>query len=51
MAIEPAQIGVQEVHQTVFVETFTDGLLGPKVPMLNPVANSNHIMWNSTPGC
>jgi acetamidase/formamidase len=48
MAIEPA---VQEVHQTVFVETFTNGLLGPDVEMLGPVADGGHIVWNSTPGC
>ena len=45
MAIEPA------VNQTVFVDTFTDGLLGPEVTMLGPVANGGHIVWNSTPGC
>src|SRR5919206_2326025 len=51
MAIEPAEIGVKHAHQTVFVDTFTDGLLGPEVPMLGPVANGGHIVWNSTPGC
>jgi formamidase len=40
-----------EAHRTVFVETFTDGLLGPDVPMLGPVRNGGHIVWNSTPGC
>jgi acetamidase/formamidase len=38
-------------HQTVFVDTFTDGLLGPDVEMLGPVADGGHIVWNSTPGC
>jgi formamidase len=51
MAIEPAELGVRHVHQTVFVDTFTNGLLGPEVPMLGPVANGGHIVWNSTPGC
>src|SRR4029453_6663379 len=37
--------------QTVFVDTFTDGLLGPDVPMLGPVANGGHIVVNTTPGC
>ena len=30
MATEPAEVGVQQVHQTVFVDAFTDGLLGPE---------------------
>jgi acetamidase/formamidase len=51
MAIEPAEIGQQQVHQTVFVDTFTDGLLGPDVQMLGPVADGGHIVWNATPGC
>jgi formamidase len=51
MAIEPAEVGVGQVHQTVFVDSFTDGLLGPEVPMLGPVADGGHIVWNSTPGC
>jgi formamidase len=46
MAIDTGQ-----VHQTVFVDTFTDGLLGPDVAMLGPVADGGHIVWNSTPGC
>ena len=40
-----------QAHRTVFVETFTDGLLGPHVPMLAPVADGGHVVWNSTPGC
>ena len=51
MAIEPAEARVKDAHQTVFVDTFTDGLLGPDVPMLGPVADGGHIVWNSTPGC
>jgi len=35
----------------VLVDTFTNGLLGPDVPMLGPVADGGHIVWNSTPGC
>src|SRR5262245_63895024 len=49
MAIEEARTGV--ARQTVFVDTFTDGLLGPDVPMLGPVANGGHIVVNTTPGC
>jgi acetamidase/formamidase len=51
MAIEEAQVRTGEVRQTVFVDTFTDGLLGPDVQMLGPVADGGHIVWNSTPGC
>ena len=38
-------------HPTVFVDTFTDGLLGPDVELLGPVADGGHIVWNSAPGC
>src|SRR4051812_44741206 len=51
MAIAPPPIGTQEAHRTVFVEEFTDGLLGPDVPMLGPVADGGHIVANTTPGC
>jgi acetamidase/formamidase len=45
------QVTTAQSHQTVFVDTFTDGLLGPDVPMLGPVRDGGHIVWNSTPGC
>jgi formamidase len=48
MATEPA---VSQAHQTVFVDTFTNGLLGPEVEMLGPVVGGGHIVWNSSPGC
>src|SRR3954452_22517230 len=38
-------------RRTVFVDTFTDGTLGPEVELLGPVADGGHIVWNSTPGC
>src|SRR3954449_879093 len=38
-------------RRTVFVDTFTDGTLGPDVEQLGPVADGGHIVWNSTPGC
>lgn len=38
-------------RRTVLVEEFTDGLLGPDVAMLGPVADGGHIVWNSAPGC
>src|SRR5919199_1428855 len=40
-----------QARRTVLVDTFTDGLLGPDVPMLGPVRDGGHIVWNSTPGC
>ncbi|MBV9798129.1 MAG: acetamidase/formamidase family protein [Solirubrobacterales bacterium] len=51
MAVDRAEVGVKQGQQTVFVDTFTNGLLGPEVAMLGPVANGGHIVWNSTPGC
>jgi formamidase len=52
MAIEDAEaLTATEPQQTVFVDTFTDGLLGPDVAMLGPVADGGHVVWNSTPGC
>src|SRR3954453_7256114 len=47
MAVEP----VAPAHPTVFVDTFTDGLLGPEVEMLGPVEDGGHIVVNSSPGC
>ncbi|WP_028062101.1 acetamidase/formamidase family protein [Solirubrobacter soli] len=38
-------------RRTVVVDTFTDGTLGPDVPMAGPVADGGHIVWNSAPGC
>ena len=38
-------------HPTVFVDTFTDGLLGPDIQLLGPVADGGHIVWNPAPGC
>jgi formamidase len=41
----------ETTRRTVYVDTFTDGTLGPEVPLLGPVADGGHIVWNSTPGC
>ena len=53
MATQPIDMEptVAPARQTVFVDTFTDGLLGPDVPMLGPVADGGHIVVNSAPGC
>jgi formamidase len=51
MATQESPSRTGEARQTVLVDTFTDGLLGPEVPMLGPVADGGHVVWNSTPGC
>src|SRR3954452_9883480 len=44
-------ISITASRRTVFVHTFTDGLLGPDVEQLGPVADGGPIVCNSTPGC
>jgi formamidase len=53
MAVEPQapSAPVIEAHPTVFVDTFTDGLLGPDLEMLGPVEDGGHIVVNTAPGC
>ena len=53
MAVEPAAptTPVSAGHPTVFVDTFTNGLLGPDVEMLGPVEDGGHIVVNTSPGC
>lgn len=46
MAIE-----VRTGHETVFVDTFTNGILSPSRPMLGPVRDGGHIVANTAPGC
>jgi formamidase len=46
-----ATIETRQSRQTVFVDTFTDGTLGPDLQMLGPVADGGHIVVNTTPGC
>jgi len=50
MAIAP-QARPITAQRTVFVDTFTDGLLGPDVPMAGPVADGGHVVVNTAPGC
>jgi len=42
---------VGETHRTVFVDTFTNGLIGPDLAMLGPVEDGGHIVVNTSPGC
>jgi acetamidase/formamidase len=51
MAIQDQPVATAQARRTVFVEEYTDGLLGPDVAMLGPVRDGGHIVWNSTPGC
>jgi hypothetical protein len=37
--------------QTVFVDTFTNGVLGPDLPMLGPLRDGGVIVANTAPGC
>lgn len=40
-----------EAHETVFVDTFVNGILDPSQPMLGPVRDGGHIVANTAPGC
>ena len=48
MAIE---VTTARARRTVFVDTFTDGTLGPEQAMLGPVQDGGHIVVNTSPGC
>jgi formamidase len=39
------------VQETVFVSTFTNGVLDPAQPMLGPVRNGGFVVANTAPGC
>jgi formamidase len=51
MATVEVRAPVHEGHPTVFVDTFTDGVLGPSRQMLGPVEDGGHIVVNTAPGC
>jgi len=40
-----------KAQQTIRVSTFTEGLVGPSIPMLGPVADGGTIMADTAPGC
>jgi hypothetical protein len=40
-----------QAKNTVFVTTFTDGILDPKKQMLGPAKDGGTIIANTTPGC
>ena len=37
--------------ETVFVDRFCDGIIGPSSEMLGPVRDGGHIVANTAPGC
>jgi hypothetical protein len=37
--------------ETVFVDRFCDGIIGPGTEMLGPVRDGGHIVANTAPGC
>ena len=51
MATLEVKAPAHEGHPTVFVDTFTNGVLGPCQEMLGPVADGGHIVVNTAPGC
>jgi len=40
-----------KAQQTVYVNTFINGILDPSLPMLGPVKDGGYIVANTTPGC
>ncbi len=51
MVVQEDKGMVTEGHETVFVNTYTNGTLSPDRPMLGPVRDGGHILVNTTPGC
>ena len=51
MAIDEVDLRTTQGHETVFVNTFTNGVLGPSLEMLGPVRDGGHVMINTAPGC
>lgn len=41
----------EQAKQTVYVNTFTDGILDPEKTMLGPVKDGGYIIANTAPGC
>jgi formamidase len=40
-----------KAQKTINVSTFTNGLVGPSLPMLGPMANGGTIIAETAPGC
>jgi formamidase len=50
MAVE-TRSRTQQGSETVFVDRFCDGIIGPSCEMLGPVRDGGHIVANTAPGC
>src|SRR4051794_28834617 len=50
MAVETRPTARQGA-ETVFVDRFCDGIIGPSSEMLGPVRDGGHIVANTAPGC
>jgi acetamidase/formamidase len=50
MAVETRPT-TRQGSETVFVDRFTDGIIGPGCEMLGPVRDGGHIVANTAPGC
>lgn len=50
MAVETRRT-TRQGSETVFVDRFCDGIIGPSSEMLGPVRDGGHIVANTAPGC
>ncbi len=50
MAVE-TRSRTRQGSETVFVDRFCDGIIGPSCEMLGPVRDGGHIVANTAPGC
>ena len=51
MTVQSSHEGHERVLDNLTVDAFTDGVLGPEVAMLGPVADGGTITWRTAPGC
>jgi formamidase len=51
MAVESRAPARVEAPETVFVDRFCDGIIGPSTERLGPVRDGGHIVANTAPGC
>ena len=51
MSVKESNVATHAAEATVFVDTFTNGLLGPEFEMLGPVRDGGRVIATTTPGC
>src|SRR5690349_24943700 len=51
MAVELERTTALRAAETVFVDRFCDGIIGPGCEQLGPVRDGGHIVANTSPGC